>query len=821
LPATADHYIDMPGQSRWYKFSIEPNSEVIVTLTGLPANYDLTVYKDIAAAFLALQTPEDPLQEQDLLHLGAEFAPGSFSPGSFSPGSFSPGSFSPGSFSPDIFAPGSFSPGSFSPGSFSPGSFSPDIYAPGSFSPGSFSPGSFSPGSFSPGSFSPDIFAPDTFAPGSFSPGSFSPGSFSPGSFSSAQTRSLIGFSAFEGTASEGIFLNTWNNTGDFYVRVSGRSGAYNRETPSHLTVSLLTGQCGAVNAVDLPPTSLTADAIPSGRKTIILTDLNRMEGTGEEKDALLAKLQELAEQPEVSGALVDVSVDDRVAEANTQADIYYNCPYAKNLVADAIKAIIDDYRTQNDTLEYIVIVGNDHVIPFKRYSDRALLGHESNYIPPVYDLTASQASLRLGYVLSQDAYGAQSTISVNASELPVPDLAVGRLVETPTDVITVLDAYFGAPAGVVTPMSALVTGYDFLWDAANAVRDELKLGLDVENDPDAFVDELIDDRSLAPDNGWTADHLRALLQNERYDLAYLAGHFSANSALAADFTTNFLTTDLLASDVDMANAIFYSAGCHSGYNIVNEHGIPSITFEPDWAQAFAQKGATLIAGTGYQYGDTDFIEYSERLYLDFTRQLRTDPRPVSIGKALVAAKQKYLATTPVLRGIHEKALLEATIFGLPMLSVDMTGTPYIPPSDDPINEPPTNFDTDPGATLGLQYADVHRDLDLTLGAIDLWIVDDEGQKTEDQVTANWFAGSDGYVSNPTEPVLPLELIDVIAPDTETVVRGLGFRGGAYADLEDKVVLAGAATTEIRGVHTPFFTPVYYPIRFWNLNYWG
>ena len=107
------------------------------------------------------------------------------------------------------------------------------------------------------------------------------------------------------------------------------------------------------------------------------------------------------------------------------------------------------------------------------------------------------------------------------------------------------------------------------------------------------------------------------------------------------------------------------------------------MTVKLDWAQAFAQKRATLIAGTGYQYGDTDFIEYSERLYKNFARQLRagTSGTPIAVGEALVRAKLDYLAVTPDIRGIHQKAVLEATVFGLPMLSVNMpAGRGAIPP---------------------------------------------------------------------------------------------------------------------------------------------
>ena len=118
-----------------------------------------------------------------------------------------------------------------------------------------------------------------------------------------------------------------------------------------------------------------------------------------------------------------------------------------------------------------------------------------------------------------------------------------------------------------------------------------------------------------------------------RHDVIFLAGHFSANSALAADFTTSLLTTDLAASTTDFTNSIVFSAGCHSGYNLVDGDAIPGVTLPLDWAQAFARKKATLIAGTGYQYGDTDFLEYSERLYTNFARQLRAGTRDADRGR--------------------------------------------------------------------------------------------------------------------------------------------------------------------------------------------
>ena len=50
----------------------------------------------------------------------------------------------------------------------------------------------------------------------------------------------------------------------------------------------------------------------------------------------------------------------------------------------------------------------------------------------------------------------------------------------------------------------------------------------------------------------WDADDLRDSLLGERHDLVFLAGHFSANSALAADYQTQVITTELAASSVDL-----------------------------------------------------------------------------------------------------------------------------------------------------------------------------------------------------------------------------------------------------------------------------
>ena len=784
---SARDFIDSAGKARWYKFSVTPGQRIQVTLFGLPADYDLAVFKDIGQAFASQFNPATA-SAADLVKLTAEYAPSVFSPSVFSPSVFSPDAFSPSVFSPSVFSPSVFSPSVFSPSVFSPSVFSPSV-----FSPSVFSPSVFSPSVFSPSVFSPSVFSATEIAQ----------------AFSTAQTRSIIGVSATAGTGDESVVVNSWNRTGSFYVRVTGRGGTFNTSSP--FTVSLAKGPTTCTGVTDTALTSrstVTASAL----KTVVLTDSSKvpLDATldGPAGGTLRTRLSALAGRSEIKGVVIDVASDARVGALKQQAANNPACPFAKNLVAEEIKGIVDSYRA--NPLQYVLIVGNDDAIPFFRSPDQSSLGQESGYVPPVQSNSPSEASLRLDFVLSQDGYGSKTKISLPSNDFPVPGLAVGRLVETTSEIAGLIDAYVAAN-GVVSPRSSLVTGYDFLEDAANAVRTELQLGTG------GVSDALITPNGKSPQDpaSWTATQLGEKLLGSRHDVIFLAGHFSANSALAADFTTSLLTTDLAASTVDLTNSIVFSAGCHAGYNLVDGDAIPGVTLPLDWAQAFARKKATLIAGTGYQYGDTDFLEYSERLYNNFAGQLRAGTGAISVGEALVKAKLDYLATTPDIRGIHEKALLEATLFGLPMLGVNMaSGRGAVPGTAGAIT--PAAVASGPASSLGLKTFDLSVASSLTPHTLAL-----KNVRGGPDITATWLSGPDGVVTKPGEPALPLSAVNVTPNEPSLVLRGIGFRGGTYVDSPPIIPFSGAPSTELRGVHVPFLSPVFFPGRMWTPNYFG
>ena len=93
--------------------------------------------------------------------------------------------------------------------------------------------------------------------------------------------------------------------------------------------------------------------------------------------------------------------------------------------------------------------------------------------------------------------------------------------------------------------------------DGADNVAKTLKDGM--AGTPGGVNDELITNAGVNPADttlnntptrtrSWTANDLRNALLGSRHDLVYLAGHFSANDALAADYTSVLTTTQLKES---------------------------------------------------------------------------------------------------------------------------------------------------------------------------------------------------------------------------------------------------------------------------------
>jgi hypothetical protein len=768
------------GESRWYKFHGAPGSRISIELANLPANFDIVVYSDIGEAYaelLGLIGPGSSEADKLLAILGAQFAPEAYAPEAYSPEAYAPEAYAPEAYAPEAYAPEAYAPEAYAPEAYAPEAYAPEAYAP------------------------------EAYAPEAYAPEAYAPEAYAPEAYASAQQRSLIGFSASPGTVSEGIRFNTYTKTGEFYIRVRGQNGVYSPSVPFDVNVTVQQDLCSGVN--DTATTPVSTPSATGSPTSLVVWDSARIAGTSDEKLALASSIAAFATA--ANAAVVDVSLDARITALNAQADANPFCPFAKNLVGEAIANLIQSYRATYPTIADVTLIGPDKAIPFFRTNDEAMLASEANYFPPVFDPTHSQSALRTAQVLTQDRYGSHCEVALGTGSYFLPDAPVGRVVESAVEVTAYLDTYrplFNSANGVLpTPTSGLSVGYDFLADAAEAVRDEFTAGLGAG----ATVDELISPIDVPPVFGWTATQLRSALLGSRHDVIFLAGHFSTSGALAADYTTRFTAEELNDSTTDFTYSFILSPGCHSGFSTVDGDAIPIVTEQPDWAQAFSRKGAVLISGTGYQYGDTDFIEYTERLQLEIVRSLRSGTGPVSIGRAMVEAKNRYLAETPVMRGIHEKSLLQVVLYGLPMIKMNLPGArlPTVTVAGSVTSTTPA---TGPGAAHSLAVGTLAVTPNLTRVDRTLDVVG-----TDITIVASYYVGKDGSVSMPGEPLRPLETFNVSRP-AAGLTRGVGFRSGQYVDATGFVPFTGAATTETRGVHGQFETEVWYPVLTWTLN---
>ena len=71
--------------------------------------------------------------------------------------------------------------------------------------------------------------------------------------------------------------------------------------------------------------------------------------------------------------------------------------------------------------------------------------------------------------ILTDDYYATVEPSQWKGNELYVPHFAIGRLVQTPAEIITQIDHF--RDEDVINPSRALVTGYDFVQDSALLIR--------------------------------------------------------------------------------------------------------------------------------------------------------------------------------------------------------------------------------------------------------------------------------------------------------------------------------------------------------------
>ena len=353
------------------------------------------------------------------------------------------------------------------------------------------------------------------------------------------------------------------------------------------------------------------------------------------EADKIMNQLNELAEHSDVQSMVIQVESDPTVAAAYATRGNNYEEKNQANAVAEAIKQLILNHWNTLGNLQYLIIVGDDRVIPFYRIIDGTeLLSH----IPPDE------------WTLTDDFYTARTPTKCARcanSETYIPDIASGRLIEKPSQIIGIIDTFLAD--NLLHIGEAAVTGYDFIQDGAQAHCSTLEtVGIP-------------SDCTLIGDN-WTSDDFKNQILNSHHDITSINGHSRYD-----DFGTpsgSVYASDFEGTSTDFSGTLFYTVGCHSGQNVSTGLDLP---------ESFARLRANYIANTGYGWGRKTGIGLSEELMWNLTQELVKSK--TTIGNALMNAKQRYFFDNPNFGPYDEKIVTESTLYGLPMFRVTSEAT--------------------------------------------------------------------------------------------------------------------------------------------------
>lgn len=521
--------------------------------------------------------------------------------------------------------------------------------------------------------------------------------------------------------------------------------------------------------------------------RTLILVNKQRwlQQYHQDEVDALMDQLYRLAAHESVRGLVVQVEEDTAVAASYVAWDAEPTSTLRANEVSTAIKALLDRRWAEHPGLEYLVLVGPDEQIPFRRVPDQTHFPeswYESTY-HSVSCSTRTGAAFCDNMILTDDYYADREPTVLTGDywgnyDLYIPDLGTGRLVEELAEVAGQIDTFMAG--GEIDALSAIVAGYDFLDDSAQAICNTLS------------GDGLSTNCTHIGDT-WTGDALMSDLFGGRYDLVSLNGH--ATHWLHGSPTGRSLLSQYISeSTADHARALFFSPGCHAGLNV----GPANPTVNLDLPQVLAQKNANYVANTGFGIGYSG-MGGSEQLMYNLSRQMALG-QSVTVGHALVASKHQYYAEEWAFIRTDEKVLIQTTLYGLPMYRYTTQAIA-------------TTAAAEEATVLEEQHVTDLGD-GLTVNSLSYQFPPLTARRTDD---GTYYRLGARVQTDDGQPIQPQYASDVSFPTT--AAHGVVFRGGTYVDEAGfDPVVAQAINEYIPPAEPAFDAPTWFPARLHALN---
>lgn len=542
-----------------------------------------------------------------------------------------------------------------------------------------------------------------------------------------------------DGTGTNDRFLEVeLAESGAYYILVYSENGKFSTDMPYELHVSFTGGddiRCFAT-AKKINQLNITENETIT---SLFLYNSQRMRETYPEQGKSINLLVEYLKSDsqlmkDTNGIAIDLNSNVFLQQdANTlnmlydQWDETPSDPLLANEVAQQMKNVIDIATTSYfSNVKDIVLIGSDDIIPFYRVRDETEIGNEGEYADELLQTgllsgtSALAGSLQESYILTDNFFADRVPTSWRGRYLYMPDFGIGRLVETPKQIISYIRSFLPQitatdPYNPITPGSyvidaanttpektgaVFVSGYDFLRDQAAALSELFAvfgfsangtLGTShtltqLNNDAwsiDDFVNTLFSNQLDQLTDSYNGPY-------SRHHIMSLNSHFS-HYMFEDSQGDPFQAVSLLEPTVDSkqpdgayfnhkGNAtLLYSSGCHAGLNVPDNVVTDSTSrLRADFASAVLKQGGTWVGSTSYSYGDSNVVGYAEKLSLLFTQAIGTNADEggvytgAPLGQSLARAKWDYLHSTgPGGFSIYdEKVLIGMTLYGFPFIRV-------------------------------------------------------------------------------------------------------------------------------------------------------
>ncbi len=399
--------------------------------------------------------------------------------------------------------------------------------------------------------------------------------------------------------------------------------------------------------------------------RTIFLISSSRLKKFyPDSSDLLISALKRFINHFEVRGIILDVDSSSEVKKAYQIWDEGDNwqSPSIANRVAIAIDNLLEDFLKIYPTIKYIILIGDDIIIPYYRIKDKSSINfQEINYTAHKPNFTTG-AAVDSNVILTNDLY-ADLEEEFNPSYLSIPyEYIVSRLVRSPTQIISQL-ATFTSEGSEIPVFDIFVSSGDYIDSTAT---------FDLKDVADSIVqiygshfgfgqidNRLIQKKEIYPDYDFKI--FSSLFLRHKFDLYSINNH-AYHYGFFMPQHTMLKVKEMAQEPKSFHRAIIHTVGCHTG---MSDNRLDQSL--QDFPGLFAQKGVgAYIANTAYSIGSGLGINYSERLQMLIALQLAQGK---TVGEALFQAKEIYWAGhNPSYSNPFDdvKVILPVSLFGLP-----------------------------------------------------------------------------------------------------------------------------------------------------------